>query len=77
MKIPANLAKWQKTDFGRFPFGHVATIKVSQKIGLDGFFGHIFQLETIKSTHLLHEKMISLSNPVCQNQGGQSLQPMF
>ena len=60
----------QKTDFGRFPFGHVATIKVSLKIGLDGFFSHIFPLETIKSTYLLHEKMTSLSNPGGSKPGG-------
>ena len=48
---PKYLPIWpngKKTDIGHFLFGHVATIKVSLKMGLDGFFGHIFLLETIK-----------------------------
>ena len=69
--------KTKKPDFENFAFGHDATIKVSLEIGLSGFFGQVFTLEVIKSTYLLHEKMTSLSNPACQNQGGQFLQPMF
>ena len=72
--------KFEKTknpDFENFAFGHDDTIKVSLEIGLSGFFGQVFTLEVIKSTYLLHEKMTSLSNPACQNQGGQFLQPMF
>ena len=65
----------KKTDFGRFPFGHVATIKVSLKMGLDGFFGHIFLLKTIKSTYLLYEKMTSFSNPGESKPGGPIFAP--
>ena len=65
----------QKPDFGHFLYRHVATIKVSLKIGLDGFFRHIFILETIKSTYLLYEKMTSLSNPGGPKQGGPTFAP--
>ena len=65
----------KKTDFGRFLFGHVATITVSLKMGLDGFFGHIFLLETIKWTYLLDEIMTSLSNSGGSKPGGPIFEP--
>ena len=84
IKMPSSTWKYlpiwpngQKTDFGRFLFGHVATIRVSLKMGLDGFFGLNFLLETIKSTYLLDEIMTFLSNPGGSKSGGQSLHPMF
>ena len=65
----------KKTDFGHFPFGHVATIKVSLKIGLDGFFGPIFIFEIIKLTYSLYKNLTSLSNPGGSKPGGPIFAP--
>ena len=76
LSIPRNYQyfcpKVQKTDFGHFQFGHDATIKVSLKMGLDGFFGHIFIFETIKLTYMLYKNLTSLSNPGGSKSGGST-----